>query len=141
MISSSSQVPPSDGTTAIQIYCLACLVCVVCALMEYAITICDQSPAVSTFQKLTKKAIKSNKKASRKVLKHRIRGSNAEEEKKKDEDASGRESKMMKVEHWGRKCFQPEYLDMCSICFFPLVFTAFNIGYWAYFLSEQSKEQ
>ncbi len=128
------KVPPSNGTTAVQIYCLACLVCVVCALMEYAITICDQSPAVSTFQKLTRKAIRSRRKERHEDARGNSGGN------QKDQKAK-RESKMVKLERAGRKCFHPEYLDMCAFSLFPIVFTAFNIGYWAYFLTEQNKQQ
>ncbi len=125
------KVPPSNGTTAVQIYCLACLVCVVCALMEYAITMCDQSSAVSTFQKLTQKAIRSR----RKERHEDTRGKSGGNQKAK------RESKTVKLERAGRKCFHPEYLDMCAFSFFPIVFTSFNIGYWAYLLTKQNKQQ
>ncbi len=135
------EVPPSNGITAIQIYCLASLVCVVCAILEYAITICDQSPAVTTFQKITRKGIEAKRKVSKRRLKRRRSGYDAGSERKIDDKAAKHEGRMRKLERCCGNCFYPVYLDMCSICLFPTLFTAFNIGYWIYFLLEQNKEQ
>ncbi len=127
-------MPPSSDTTALELYCLACLVVVVCVLIQYSITICDQSPAVSTFHSLLRRGVTSRHRDDY-IMKLLGRKTNHSDEP--ESHAAKREDRMVRLERMGQKCFQPVYLDMCSLCFFPIAFTAFNVAYWIYYMSQK----
>lgn len=153
----SENNPPSEETTAIEIYALACLVSVVCALFEFALVIYKKSPLEQKRKErmpgyADKKKISELKKVRKKKLnKEYMTPMDHDDikriEKRIDEIEIRRKNEKLKkiTRHtgkcWGfvKKHFDTNYIDICSICLFPTVFIAFNAVYWCYFLYHQNE--
>ncbi len=137
--------PPSLKVSAIEVWVIFCLVSVSAALLEFALVIYKKSP----LEQKRREHVRSKLLSKISSMGDRDRSHSHEREKHKGKslkDLRGR------VQHGighnpaqgccavVKNCFDTNYIDICSLIFFPTAFIVFNIWYWMYYKSKDEKK-